>query len=165
MELRDLQRGIFEYGEMMKQLRQKMQTIDFKKHKERLYSEKLSMINLGKKEDLVNLNKENMQISYEIDELMDRINAKKAALVKESPRFFVTDEKAGMSKDSSKKAIPPVMSAAGQRVDNAFPLLELNRVQKLPQDQQEDLMYFVQHIDRLEKDFKRLRSDHYKVGA
>jgi len=37
-----------------------MQTIDFKKHKERLYSEKLGMINLGKKEDLTTLNKENM---------------------------------------------------------------------------------------------------------
>jgi predicted RNase H-like nuclease (RuvC/YqgF family) len=51
-ELRDLQRGIFEYGEMIKQLRSKMQQIDFKKHRERLYTEKLGMINQGKKDDL-----------------------------------------------------------------------------------------------------------------
>jgi hypothetical protein len=26
-------------------------------------------------------------------------------------------------------------------------------------------MYFVQHIDRLERDFKRMKNEHAKVGA
>ncbi len=41
--------------------------------------DKLGLINQTKKDDLSMLNKDNMQLSYEIDELMDRINAKRAA--------------------------------------------------------------------------------------
>jgi hypothetical protein len=37
------------------------------------------MINSGKKEDLTALNKDNMVLSYEIDELLDRIRLKKDA--------------------------------------------------------------------------------------
>lgn len=35
----------------------------------------------------------------------------------------------------------------------------------MPQDQQEDLMYFVQHIERLEKEHKRLKAEHQRTGA
>jgi hypothetical protein len=37
------------------------------------------MINQAKKEDLTALNKDNMVLSYEIDELLDRIKLKKEA--------------------------------------------------------------------------------------
>ncbi len=76
-ELRWLQGDIKAYDMMMEQLRNKLSTIDFQKHRERLFSEKIQIITQGKKEDLTILNKENMQITFEIDELVSRINQKK----------------------------------------------------------------------------------------
>jgi hypothetical protein len=81
-----------------------------------------------------------MQISYEIDELMDRINSKKTALEKESPSFFVTDEdfnKNTMKRDLSKGRLAKnssstMMQKGSGLLDNAFPLLDLQKVQQLP---------------------------------
>jgi hypothetical protein len=83
-----------------------------------------------------------MQISYEIDELMDRINAKKAALIKESPRFFQKDGEEGESKAGGPR-VASVSATPTSRVENAIPMLDIQRVAKLAQDQQEDLIYFV----------------------
>lgn len=48
-----------------------------------------------------------MQLSYEIDELIDRINMKKNAKKKEEASFFVTDEDFtnGLNKDPSRAAL------------------------------------------------------------
>ncbi len=62
---------------MMGQLRGKIANVDFNKHREKIFLDKLAMINQAKKEDLTSLNKDNMVLSYEIDELLDRIKLKK----------------------------------------------------------------------------------------
>ena len=64
---------------MMGQLRGKIANVDFNKHREKIFLDKLAMINQAKKEDLTSLNKDNMVLSYEIDELLDRIKLKKEA--------------------------------------------------------------------------------------
>ncbi len=81
-EVKNLQGDVRSYQLMMGQLRGKISQLDFQKHRERLFLEKLALINQTKKDDLTMLNKDNMQLSYEIDELMDRINAKRAAKAK-----------------------------------------------------------------------------------
>ena len=66
----------------MGQLRTKIAHLDFAKHRERIFLEKLGLINQTKKDDLTMLNKDNMQLSYEIDELMDRVRMKKLEKMK-----------------------------------------------------------------------------------
>lgn len=100
-DLRGLIGDIRAYDMMMGQLRQKMGQVDFLKHRERLFSEKLGLINQHKRDDTQLLNKENMQLSYEIDELMDRINEIKKKR-EENKSFFVTDEEFGPKKDASR---------------------------------------------------------------
>jgi hypothetical protein len=70
---------IKQYHMMMGQLRAKISNVDFMKHREKIFLDKLGMINQAKKDDLTALNKDNMQLSYEIDELLDRIRLKKEA--------------------------------------------------------------------------------------
>jgi hypothetical protein len=80
---------------MMEQLRGKIAALDFQGRRERLYTEKIALINQARREELTLRNRENMQISYEIDELIDRIASKKRALGRSKEAdgsFFVTDE-------------------------------------------------------------------------
>ena len=93
-DLRRLERELAENAKMMAQLRGKIGSLDFAGRRERLYAEKIGLINQSRKEELNIMNRENMQVSYEIDELMDRIaNAKKKGKVNDAERsFFVTDE-------------------------------------------------------------------------
>ena len=127
-----------------------MQNLEFQKNKEKLYAEKIGVINQGKKEDLTALNKDNMTLSYEIDQLSDRIASKKQS------SFFVTEEPS--LKNLQSGSLANLKQPDGNLLDYA-------KLQKMPKDQQEDLMYFVQHIERLEKENKRLRTEHQRTGA
>ena len=156
---------------MMGQLRTKIAHLDFAKHRERIFLEKLALINQTKKDDLTMLNKENMQLSYEIDELMDRIRMKKMARQKMSPASKATlnAHEEGLEgtllKNSSlnssiKKRNFANMSVGATggshqqyRLDEKVPLLDPTKYSQLPQPQQDDLMYYVNQIERMEKDF------------
>ena len=82
IELKNLSGDIKSYNLMMGQLRTKIAHLDFAKHRERIFLEKLALINQTKKDDLTMLNKENMQLSYEIDELIDRVRTKQMERMK-----------------------------------------------------------------------------------
>ena len=84
LDLKNLLNEIKQYHMMMGQLRGKIANVDFNKHREKIFLDKLAMINQAKKEDLTALNKDNMVLSYEIDELLDRIKLKKEAKNKSS---------------------------------------------------------------------------------
>lgn len=87
--------------------------MDFNKHRERIFLDKLAMINHSKKEDLNTLNRDNMVLSYEIDELIDRIRLKKEAKMKNenkfnydgSPKSLSHSLKKDMSRNSLKKKL------------------------------------------------------------
>ena len=67
-----------------------------------------------------------MQLSYEIDELADRIASKKKG-------FFVTNEEfSTLKKDASKASIGKKPSSL--RMDNKYPLVDMNRMSSLPDD-------------------------------
>ena len=110
------------------------------------------MINQGKRDDLTTLNKENMLISYEIDELVDRINAKKQEAKKQHLTFVGgSGEEEGTAENIGGAASPTglqsslkknmsqgklraagTVSQASVRVESQFPVLDLARVSQMP---------------------------------
>jgi hypothetical protein len=79
-----------------------------------------------------------MQLSYEIDELIDRINMKKNAKKKEEESFFVTDEDftTDLNKDPNRAGLKKKAgqlfnssSTASLRLDSNLPLIDLTKLQ------------------------------------
>lgn len=87
-ELTQIINELKDYEKVANTLRNKLDNLESQLNREKALCERLSKHNEGKKEELNMLNKDNLKISYDIEQIQDQINE-----LKNPSGFFLTNEK------------------------------------------------------------------------
>mmetsp|Transcript_14278 Transcript_14278/g.10327 ORF Transcript_14278/g.10327 Transcript_14278/m.10327 type:complete len:100 (+) Transcript_14278:89-388(+) len=72
-------------------LRNKLDFLEGQLNREKAICDKLQKFNDSKRGELNQLNKHNLKVSYDIEEIMDRINE-----IKNPPSFFLTNDRSSI---------------------------------------------------------------------
>jgi len=95
-ELTNIINELRDYEKVANTLRNKLDFLESQLNKERALCDRLEQHNTGRREELNELNRDNLKVSYEIEELLDQIKE-----LKNPSNFFVTNEEKYKKNDIS----------------------------------------------------------------
>lgn len=112
-ELTTIINELRDYEKVANTLRNKLDFLETQLNREKALCERLENHNLGKREELNMLNKDNLKISYSIEELLDQIKE-----LKNPQSFFITNDQSKFLKAQDKSGIGQISIAEKSLISN-----------------------------------------------
>lgn len=184
-ELTTIINELRDYEKVANTLRKKLDYLESQLNREKALCERLQQHNEGRREELNELNKDNLKISYDIEELMDKIKE-----IKNPQSFFLTNESKYMSSQPQKQELSLAEKSLVSNIrrglninDKSYPdqqqqvamaplannntrqsIYTIQNLQhpqvdfsKLTADQQEEISFYISQIQRLDRDNQALK--------
>eukprot|EP00347_Sterkiella_histriomuscorum_P024300 403331608 len=183
-ELTTIINELRDYEKVANTLRNKLDFLESQLNKEKAICERLQKHNEGRREELNVLNKDNLKISYEIEEIMDQIKE-----LKNPQSFFLTNESRYIPNNgkndlsvAEKSLISNIkrgmnlnekgnndhqISTINANIQSQYTVANLKHPQvdmtRLSVDQQEEVAYYISQIARLDTEHRNLKTSSIKT--